>query len=97
MFLFQRTFAYLAYDLDDRKTIVIELEYHYGVTQYTKGTSYDQVRKTTWDYTFQSQSLIFMIQECRKQVERKEGCELQLVMTMVTCCQWDSVTLVLKS
>lgn len=33
----------MAYDLDDRKTTVIELEYQYGVTQYSKGTGYDQV------------------------------------------------------
>jgi len=38
-----------------------------------------------------------MIQGCRKQVERKEGYELQLVMAMVTGCQWDGATLVLKS
>jgi len=38
-----------------------------------------------------------MIQKCRKQVERKEGYELQLVMTIVMSCQWDSATLVLKT
>jgi len=38
-----------------------------------------------------------MIQGCRKQVEQKEGYELQLLMTMVTGCQWDSAMLTLKS
>jgi len=38
-----------------------------------------------------------MIQGCRKQVERKEGYEMQLVMAMVTGCQWDNATLALKS
>jgi len=37
-----------------------------------------------------------MIQGCRKQIERKEGYELQLVMAMVTGCQWDNVMLALK-
>ena len=31
------------------------------------------------------------------QVERREGYELQLVMAMVTGCQWDGATLALKS
>jgi len=48
-------------------------------------------------YIFQSQPLIIMIQGCRKQVERKEGYELQLVMAMVTGCQLDDVMLALKS
>ncbi len=30
------------------------------------------------------------------QVERKEGCELQLVMVMMMGCQWDGATLALK-
>jgi len=36
-----------------------------------------------------------MIQGCRKQVERKEGYELQLVM--VTASQWHKAMLALKS
>jgi len=45
----------------------------------------------------QSQPLIFMIQGCTKQVERKEGYELQLVMVMVTASQWHRAILALKS
>jgi len=37
-----------------------------------------------------------MIQGCRKQVERKEGYELQLVMVMATASQWHRATLALK-
>jgi len=37
-----------------------------------------------------------MIQRCKKQVERR-GYEWQLVMAMVTGCQWDCATLALKS
>jgi len=48
-------------------------------------------------YIFQSQPLIFMIQGCRKHVERKEGYELQVVMEMVTSCQWNGTMLMLKS
>jgi len=38
-----------------------------------------------------------MIQVCKKQVERKEGYELELVMAMVIGCQWEGSTLALKS
>jgi len=37
-----------------------------------------------------------MIQRCKKQVERKEGYESQLVKAMVMVCQWESRTLALK-
>jgi len=30
-----------------------------------------------------------MIQGCRKQVEKREGYELQLAMAMVMGCQWN--------
>ncbi len=36
-----------------------------------------------------------MIQGCKKQVDRKEGYELQ--QAMVTSCQWDGAMLALKS
>jgi hypothetical protein len=39
----------------------------------------------------------YRIQGHRMQVERREGYELQLVMAMVTGCQWDGATLALKS
>jgi len=38
-----------------------------------------------------------MIQVCRKHVEWKEGYELQLLMAMVTSCQWDGAMLALKT
>jgi len=38
-----------------------------------------------------------MIQGDRKQVERKEGYELQLIKAMVMGCQWDGATLALQS
>jgi len=37
-----------------------------------------------------------MIQGCTKQVEKKEGYKLQLVMAMVTGCQWDGAMSALK-
>jgi len=60
-------------------------------------TSSELVIVHNWLYIFQSQSLIFVIQECRKQVEKKECYELQLVMAMVMGCQWDGAMLALKS
>ena len=48
-------------------------------------------------FDFQSQPVIFTIQVCRMQGERREGYELQLVMEMVTSCQWDGATVALKS
>jgi len=38
-----------------------------------------------------------VIQGCKKQVERKEGYELHLVMAMVMSCQQDGITLALRS
>lgn len=43
VFRFQKTYAYLAYNLDDTITTVVELEYDYGVTEYNHGTGYAQV------------------------------------------------------
>ena len=43
VFRFQKTYAYLAYNLDDTKTTVVEFEYDYGVTEYNHGTGYAQV------------------------------------------------------
>jgi len=37
-----------------------------------------------------------MIQGHKMQIERREGFELQLVMTMTIGCQWDRATVILK-
>lgn len=42
--LFQKTMAYVAYDLDETRGTVVEFEYNYGKTDYSKGTGYAQVR-----------------------------------------------------
>lgn len=47
MFLFlQKTLAYVAYDMDESRTTVIEFEYTYGKTDYPKGTGYAQVYRS---------------------------------------------------
>lgn len=46
-FAFQKTYAYMAYNLDDTMTTVIEFEYDYGVTEYNHGNGYAQVREDT--------------------------------------------------
>jgi len=48
-------------------------------------------------FIFDSHPLIFLIQGCRKQIEKKEGYELQLVKAMVTGKQWDGATLAMKT
>lgn len=40
---FQKTFAYVSYDMDENATAVIEFAYNYGKTDYAKGTGYAQV------------------------------------------------------
>ena len=47
VFRSQKTYAYLAYNLDDTMTTVVELEYDYGVTEYNHGNGYAQVREDT--------------------------------------------------
>ncbi|KAG0615667.1 hypothetical protein M758_5G058200 [Ceratodon purpureus] len=45
----QKTYAYMAYNLDDTMTTVIEFEYDYGVTEYNHGNGYAQLTIGTED------------------------------------------------
>lgn len=42
----QYTLAMVGYGDDEMNTTVLELTYNYGVTEYTKGDGYGQVRPT---------------------------------------------------
>ncbi|KAG0603341.1 hypothetical protein M758_10G086100 [Ceratodon purpureus] len=45
----KKTFAYVAYDMDETRSTVLEFEYNYGKTDYPKGTGYAQLAIGTED------------------------------------------------
>jgi lactoylglutathione lyase len=45
----KKTFAYVAYDMDETRSTVLEFEYNYGQTNYSKGTGYAQLAIGTED------------------------------------------------